>query len=89
MIDEEWLNSLDFVGAGGLRFQGLAGLGSENVVFNATAPDGKKLVTKVRRHHLGFHIKEIPLFLSEKPLYDSNRVNKNCLAWLATPLLMR
>lgn len=79
MIDEEWLKRLDFVGVGGLRIHGLAGLGSDNVVFNATAPDGKRLVTKVRRHHLGFHIKEIPLFLSEKPLYEPSRVNNKLL----------
>jgi len=79
MIDEAWLNSLDFAGVHGLHIKGLAGLGSEKVVFRASAADGKELVLKTYRHHLGYHIKEIPLHLSDKPMYDVERVNKKLL----------
>jgi hypothetical protein len=79
MIDEEWLKGLDFVSDTGMHIRGLAGVGANNVVFNADAPDGKKLVMKTRRHHLGFHIKEIPLLLSGTPRYDLDRVNRKLL----------
>jgi hypothetical protein len=87
MLDEEWLNSLDFIGIGGMRIHGLVGLGSENIVFGATSPDGEKLVTKVHRHHLGFYIKEIPLFLSETPHYNVDRVNIKLLNLVGNPML--
>lgn len=76
MIDQEWLGNLDFVRSDGLHIKGLAGLGSEKVVLNATAPDGKKLVLQTYRHVLGYHIREIPLVLSDKPMYDVNRLNR-------------
>ena len=84
MIDEEWLKQLDFVGVGGMRIHGLVGLGAESIVLGSTAPDGRELVTKVRRHHLGLHIREIPLFLSDKPLYDVGRVNKKLLGMIGS-----
>lgn len=37
MIDQEWLNNLDFVSADGFRVKGLVGIGSEKVVLNVTA----------------------------------------------------
>jgi hypothetical protein len=76
MIDQEWLGNLNFIGTHGLHIEGLAGLGSEKVVFKATAPDGKELVIQTYRHHLGYHIREIPLLLSDKPLYDVRRLNR-------------
>jgi hypothetical protein len=50
MIDQEWLGNLDFVRPDGLHIKGLAGLGSEKVVLNATRPDGKQLVLQTYRH---------------------------------------
>ena len=44
--------------------------------LNATAPDGKRLVLATYRHVLGYHIREIPMVLSEKPMYDVNRLNR-------------
>lgn len=76
MIDEDWLKSLDFVGEGGLRFRGLAGVGAFHITFVAYGEDGKKFAIKSQRHHLGFHIKEIPLFMSRTPMYDVDRVNR-------------
>jgi hypothetical protein len=76
VIDQEWLKNLDFVRPDGLHVKGLAGLGSEKVVLNATAPDGKELVLATYRHVLGYHIREIPMIISDKPMYDVNRLNR-------------
>jgi hypothetical protein len=88
MIDEDWLKNLEFQSSDGILVTGLEGLGSEKVVFRATMSDGKHIVLKVYRHHLGFHIREIPLFLSDnKSLYDLNKVNQKLLRLLGNPLL--
>lgn len=76
MIDQEWLENLDFVRPDGLHIKGLAGIGSEKVVLKATAPDGKDLVLATYRHVLGYHIREIPMIISDKPMYDVNRLNR-------------
>ena len=76
MIDQEWLNNLDFVRPDGIHITGLTGLGSEKVVLSATEPGGQKIVLQTYRHHLGYHIREIPMVISDKPLYDINRVNR-------------
>jgi hypothetical protein len=76
MIDQDWLENLDFVGVNGLRFQGLAGVGALSITFVAYDADGEKLAIKTRRHHLGFHINEVPLFMSGTPMYDVGRVNR-------------
>jgi hypothetical protein len=76
MIDEDWLKTLDFIGVNGLHFHGLVGTGAFAIVLRATSPEGEELAIKVRRHHLGFHLREIPLFMSDKPMYDVDRVNR-------------
>jgi hypothetical protein len=76
MIDQEWLSSLDFIRPDGMHVKGLAGIGSEKVVLNVTAADGKKLVLSTYRHVLGYHIREIPMVISEKPMYDVDRLNR-------------
>jgi hypothetical protein len=81
-IDEQWLQSLDFEGVSGYRIQGCMGIGSEKVAFLAIAPDGAKRVLKTYLHHLGYHIREIPMIISERPLYDLERVNRKLLALL-------
>ncbi|MEM8557132.1 MAG: hypothetical protein AAGG50_04840 [Bacteroidota bacterium] len=86
MIDEQWLSGLKFIGPRGATVDGIAGIGSENIVFNATLPDGKRVVLKVRRYHLGFHIKELPLFLTGSPQYDIGRLNRKLLARVGDPL---
>ena len=88
MIDEEWLAGLRFEGPDGVRIDGLAGVGSEKVVLKAITPDGKLEALSTYRHHLGFYIKEIPLFLSaERPLYDVDRLNRKLLRLVGNPLL--
>src|SRR2546422_3113343 len=76
MIDQEWLRNLDFVRPDGLHIKGLVGIGSEKVVLKATARDGKELAMATYRHVLGYHIREIPTVLSDKPMYDVNRLNR-------------
>lgn len=76
MIDQEWLSQLNFVRPDGLHIQGVLGIGSEKVVLKATASDGKELALATYRHVLGYHIREIPLLLSEKPMYDVGRLNR-------------
>src|SRR5258708_33792896 len=76
MIDQEWLGNLDFVRPDGLRIHGLAGVGSEKVALKATSPNGKQLVLKTYRNVLGYHIREVPMLLSETPMYDVNRLNR-------------
>jgi hypothetical protein len=80
MIDEDWLKNLKFTTTDGVAVDGVAGIGSENIVFNAMLPDGKRIVLKVRRFHLGFHIKELPIFLTGQPQYDIARLNRKLLA---------
>jgi hypothetical protein len=87
MIDETWLRDLQFDGPEGTRITGLLGLGSESVVFSALGPDGSEVALKVYRHHLGFHIRELPLFLTAKPSYDFDRLNQKLLRLLGNPLL--
>src|ERR1051325_3377815 len=87
MIDEEWLKGLDFLGVGGIHIKGLAGLGSEKVVFRAEHPDGTDVVLKTYRHHLGYHIREIPLLLSETPRYDIDRLNNKLLSLVGNEVI--
>jgi len=75
MIDEEWLSELRFEAYGGSHVVGLAGLGSEHVVLKAIEADGEEIVLKTSRHGLGFHIRELPLYLTAKKEYDLGRVN--------------
>jgi hypothetical protein len=88
MIDEEWLAGLRFEGPGGAQVNGLAGVGSEKVVLRATMPDGREVALVSYRDRLGFHIREVPLFLSDnKPLYDLDRLNNKLLRLVGDPLL--
>lgn len=75
MIDEEWLNELRFDTLAG-KVIGLAGMGGEKVVFLVERPNGDRVVLKTYHHVLGYHIKEIPPFLTETPQYDVQRVNE-------------
>ena len=79
MIDKSWLEQLDFEAFCG-RLKGLAGLGSQNVVFKYIADDGTKHVLKLRRNTLGLHINEIPPIMSDKPEYNVEHVNRKLTA---------
>ncbi len=86
MIDREWLNALEFNSTGGMRVHGLANEGGDNILLLATTPEGRDVVLKVRKHHLGLHIRELPLFLTDnKPLYDVGRLNQKLLRLLGNP----
>jgi hypothetical protein len=74
-LDEEWLDGLRFTSVGGVKVNGLQGLGSEKVVLKGQMPEGKQVVLKTFRWHLGYYIKEIPPFLLDPPSYDLNRLN--------------
>lgn len=87
MIDEQWLASLHFQAYQGLVVTGLVDVGSEAVILAATDPDGKELVLKVRKHHLGFHIRELPLFLTDRPAYDVSKVNRKLASLVGEPML--
>jgi hypothetical protein len=87
MIDEEWLRSLDFTADSGLHIRGLVGLGAHKVTLGAVAQDRKELVLQTYRHHLGYHIREIPLMLSGRPLYNVDRVNKKLTGLVGSGIL--
>lgn len=79
-IDEDWLRTLSFSTTTGVRIEGLLGCGSEKVTLKGVLPDGKPVAVVSYKHHLGFHIREVPPFLSGKPLYDVVRVCKKLRA---------
>jgi len=76
MIDEDWLKSLRFESLQGVQVTGLVATGSTHVVLDALTPEGEHVVLKTYRHALGFHIKEIPPFITAKKEYDVGRVNE-------------
>jgi hypothetical protein len=78
-IDQTWLETLSFDAVGGARVSGLAGLGTEKVVLNATMADGRKVVLPSPRSQLGFHIKEAPPIFTARQEYVLERVNEKLL----------
>jgi hypothetical protein len=76
MIDETWLSSLRFESLNGIRVVGLLGVGSEKVTLEAVAPDGRQLAMQTYKHHLGYHIKEIPPTFCHDCQYDRARLNR-------------
>jgi len=67
---------LDFVRPDGMHIKGLSGIGSEKVVLKAIAADGEELALMTYWHILGYHIREIAIVISEKPMYDVDRLNR-------------
>jgi hypothetical protein len=86
MIDKDWLSSIrctcPWTNA---KVVGLLGVGSEWVSFKTEHDDGKETVLQIRRQRIGFHIKEIPLFLSGEPMYDVDRLNNKLYNLLDNP----
>jgi len=75
MIDVEWLRTLEFETDWG-RITGLAGLGSQWIVFWHVKKNGEEVVLKVpHTPHLGWAIREVPPSLSATQLYDVPRLN--------------
>lgn len=91
MIDIEWLRTVEFDTSFG-HVTGLAGIGSQLIVFNCRASGtdpklGKDIVIKIlNTPRLGFHIREIPPSLELKPTYNPARVNRKLLAQVGNPL---
>lgn len=91
MIDVEWLKTVQFDTSSG-HVTGLAGIGSQFIVFNCQASGenpklGKNIVMKVlNTPRLGFHIREIPPDLELAPTYDAERVNRKLRAQVGNPL---
>ena len=79
MIDVEWLRGLRFESSEG-RVTGLAGIGSQFIVFNLVEEDGQQSVLKVpNTPHLGWTLREVPPNLSLTPLHDFDRLNAKLL----------
>lgn len=79
MLDEEWLRTLEFDSVAG-RITGLAGVGSQYLVFNCTARNGDETVAKLpNTPHLGWSIREIPPGFSTNPTCDVDRLNGKLL----------
>ncbi|MFI8092563.1 hypothetical protein ACIF9R_30280 [Streptomyces sp. NPDC086080] len=74
MIDEEWLEAQRFTTFDGHRVVGLLGIGSEHVTFEVRKRDGTGVARQTRLEHLGYHIRELPLFLTGEPAYDLDRL---------------
>jgi hypothetical protein len=91
VIDVEWLRTVQFDTKYG-HVTGLAGIGSQFIVFNhrASGKDlklGKDTVMKIlNTPKLGFHIREIPPELELTPTYDAQRVNRKLRAHVGNPL---
>lgn len=87
MIDESWLSDLRFESHNGMRIEGLLGVGTQKVVLKVVAPDGKELALATYKHHLGYHIKEIPPFLNKDKNYDLDRLNKKLANLIGFPMI--
>ena len=87
MLDEVWLKKLSFTAIENIKVEGLAGIGSNLVVLNATMPDGKRVVVKIPKTSIGLHIQEVPPNISLKPEYDLDRVNEKLRAMVGHPML--
>jgi len=61
-------------------------MGAESITFRIVdGNSGEVQVLQARKNHLGFHINEIPLFLSGSPRYDVSRVNSKLLQLVGDP----
>ncbi|GAA2415376.1 hypothetical protein [Streptomyces coeruleofuscus] len=87
MIDEEWLAAQRFTTFDGHRVVGLLGIGSEHVTFEVQTLDGKGMARQTRLEHLGYHIRELPLFLTGKPAYDLDRLARKLAGLRGAPEL--
>jgi hypothetical protein len=83
MIEEAWLNSISLDTPSGrrkLRFV----RGEIDAIVLTSDTSGATLET-FPAQHLGFHIAEVPLFVSEAPVYDLARLNAKLTTLLGNP----
>ncbi|MEY9138541.1 hypothetical protein ABIE79_010069 [Bradyrhizobium diazoefficiens] len=87
MLDEAWLDQLRFTAVENIKVNGLAGIGAQNVALNAEKPDGTKIVIKLPKTTLGFHVQEIPPSVSQKPEYQLEPLNEKLKSLVGHPML--
>lgn len=87
MLDKKWLESIRCESKYGFKVVGLVAIGSEKVVLNIVTTDGKEQVLYTSRCELGYHLKEIPLFLSDLPQYDVNILNEKIIGLAGSDVL--
>jgi hypothetical protein len=83
MIQEAWLNSIRLDSASGPRRLRLLRGDSDTVVLADDASGADQEIFSTR--HLGFHIAEVPIFLSGTPAYDLARLNAKLATLLGDP----
>ena len=93
--DMEWLESQsfevdlsgdgDFVG-GTYHVTGLLGMGSSNVAFKATNPNGTEIALKFEIPRLAFYLRELPAEF-RTPQHDVERVNQKLSRLIGDPLI--
>lgn len=86
MIDEEWLRGLQFDSPNG-RITGLAGIGSQWIVFHCRHENEDHVLKIPNTPHLGWSIHEIPPDLSATRLYDVGRLNAKLLRLVGNELI--
>jgi hypothetical protein len=84
MIDELWLRDLRVSGPEG-DIVGLLGVGAEWVVFETLKPGGERTALSFYKNLLGFHIREVSYFLTDKPGYDLDRLNRKLRRLMSAP----
>jgi hypothetical protein len=76
MIDEEWLKTVRGRTPDGFDIIGLLGVGTQKVVFEAKAPDGRSIAMQTPRWTLAYHIQEASLALTTEPRYSVSDLNE-------------
>jgi hypothetical protein len=94
--DTEWLKSQRFdvnmrrstgdVAEGTYHVTGLLGIGSSDVAFSATGPDGKEIALKFGIPRLAFYLRELPISF-RTPQHDVKRVNQKLSRLISDPLV--
>lgn len=87
MIDQEWLEQIQFEAVTGKRIIGLLGIGNDEIAFKAVNDSGEEFAFSTYKRSLGFHIKEIPPRISSKKEYKTDTVNKKLHQLVNFPLI--
>lgn len=87
MIDEEWLKELRFDMPGIGTVTGLAGVGSQFIVFKYTDLEGQEMVIKDFRRSLAWHLNEVPRDFGWEAGHSLDRVNRKLLAAIGSPVI--
>jgi hypothetical protein len=74
-LDKQWLASLQFLTPDGSAYSGLLDISDDQFVMEFTGAGGTTHVSH-STHHLGFYLRELPLFLTGDPLYKIDGLNE-------------